>query len=67
MVLDPLEDAEEADDQVEAVHDEPHPDEADERELFVAKHAADAGGTIQVQQYVLLILGDVAVPSCGGG
>ena len=42
MVLDLLEDAIEADDQVEAVHQQPDADEADERELVVAQRVADA-------------------------
>lgn len=42
MVFDFLENPVQADDEVEAVHNEAHTDEADERELLVAESAAGA-------------------------
>lgn len=41
MVLDFLEYSEEADDQIEAVHNEANTDEADQRELFVTERLAE--------------------------
>ena len=49
MVLDLLEDPVQADDKVEAVHDEADPNEAYQRELFVAQRTADATRAIDAR------------------
>ena len=49
MILDLLEDPVQADDKVEAVHDEADPNEAYQRELFVAQRTADATRAIDAR------------------
>ena len=49
VILDLLEDPVQADDKVEAVHDEADPNEAYQRELFVAQRTADATRAIDAR------------------
>lgn len=68
VVLDLLEDAVEADDEVEAVHDEADADEAHERELLVAQRAADARRAVEPGEHrAAARLRVLAVPRDRGG
>lgn len=64
VVLDLLKDPVQADDKVEAVHDQADADEADQRDLLVAEHRTDARRAVDPRQEVVRPW-DIAVPLCG--